>query len=263
MADSKIKCTPTQHQTLSSFITFKAWIEVTTVIYLFIYFGVQLLCNVLVSVVQRCEAAICTHVPPSSWTSLPPPILPFQVLMEHLAELSLYQAAASPWLAVLYMAVQMRQSQFIPPSPTVSTRLFSTPVSLFLPSKQVYLYHFSRFYIYQLLQFFFFFLNRSIPQAEIKSMSRTASPWPASYTKNRHTSDQRGVSKQSPYFSLRPWAPLQFISQSFCQCHLICWRTAVHCTPLQPFGFLHGQCGTSSSVPDFCGLNILFFPWSI
>ena len=41
-------------------------------------------------------------------------------------------------------------SRFIPPSlsPAASTSLLSTSVTLFLPSKQVHLYHFSRFYIY-------------------------------------------------------------------------------------------------------------------
>ena len=47
-------------------------------------------------------------------------------------------------------------SQFITPPPplhfphSVSIRLFSTPVSLFLPCKPVHLYHFSRFHIYAL-----------------------------------------------------------------------------------------------------------------
>ena len=40
-------------------------------------------------------------------------------------------------------------SQFIP-APTMSTHLFSTFASLFLPWEQVHLYHFSRFYIYVL-----------------------------------------------------------------------------------------------------------------
>ena len=52
----------------------------------------------------------------------------------------------------VYMSIPI--SQFIPPSLTPgfprlgSKRLFSISVSLFLPCKQVYLYHFSRFHIY-------------------------------------------------------------------------------------------------------------------
>ena len=50
-------------------------------------------------------------------------------------------------------------SQFIRPPPPppprfpplVSIRLFSTSVSLFLPCKQVHLYHFSRFHMYELI----------------------------------------------------------------------------------------------------------------
>ena len=47
----------------------------------------------------------------------------------------------------------MRLSQFIPPSAslTVSTSLFFTSVSLFLPCKQVHRYHFPRFHIYVLI----------------------------------------------------------------------------------------------------------------
>ena len=41
-------------------------------------------------------------------------------------------------------------SQFILPCPTIATHPFSTPVSLFLPSKYVHLYHFSRFHRYAL-----------------------------------------------------------------------------------------------------------------
>ena len=43
--------------------------------------------------------------------------------------------------------------------PLVSIRLFSTSVSLFLPCKPVYLYHFSRFHIYALIYDIFLFLT--------------------------------------------------------------------------------------------------------
>ena len=54
----------------------------------------------------------------------------------------------------VYMSIPI--SQFISPRtprfpPLVSIRLFSTSVSLFLPCKPVYLYHFSRFHIYALI----------------------------------------------------------------------------------------------------------------
>ena len=41
--------------------------------YLFFLIGVEFLCDVvLISVVQRSELVLCIHVPPPSWTSLPP-----------------------------------------------------------------------------------------------------------------------------------------------------------------------------------------------
>ena len=43
--------------------------------------------------------------------------------------------------------------------PLVSISLFSTSVSLFLPCKQVHLYHFSRFHIYALLYYICFSLS--------------------------------------------------------------------------------------------------------
>ena len=55
----------------------------------------------------------------------------------------------------VYMSIPV--SQFIPPPPPchfpplVSIHLFSTFVSLFLPCKLVYLYHFSRFHMYVLI----------------------------------------------------------------------------------------------------------------
>ena len=49
-------------------------------------------------------------------------------------------------------------SQLTPPCPypTVSTSLFSTSVSLFVPCRQVRLYHFSRFHIYMHYTIFIF-----------------------------------------------------------------------------------------------------------
>ena len=125
----------------------------------FFLIGVQLLYNVvLVSAVQQSESAICIHISPPSWTSLPPhtpPIPPTQVKTEHGAELpALYSRLP---LAIcfthgsVYMSIPI--PQFIPHHlpHRRSTRPFSTSVSLFLPCKWVHLYHFSRFHIYALI----------------------------------------------------------------------------------------------------------------
>ena len=98
--------------------------------------------------------------------------------------------------------------------------------------------------------------KHSIPQAQIKFMSCPTSPWQASSTKNRHSSEPKGCVGAEPLFCLGPWASLQF-TLLFCQRCLMCWWTAVCCTPLQSFGLLYGQGGISSSVPDFC--SFLFF----
>ena len=107
--------------------------------------------------------------------------------------------------------------------------------------------------------------THSIPQAQIKFMSCPTSPWQASYTKNRHSSEPEGCVAAEPLFCLGPWASLHF-TLLFCQRCLMCWCTAVCCIPLQSFGLLYGQGAISSSVPDFCSLNILLFffppPWS-
>ena len=65
----------------------------------------------------------------------------------------------------VYMSIPI--FQFITPPPTpprrspppVSTRLFSTPVSQFLPCKPVHQYHFSRFHIYALIYDIWFSLS--------------------------------------------------------------------------------------------------------
>ena len=58
------------------------------------------------------------------------------------------------------MSIPISQFSHHPPStpptpprfpPLVSVRLFSTSVSLFLPCKQLPLYHFSRFHVYALI----------------------------------------------------------------------------------------------------------------
>ena len=73
--------------------------------------------------------------------------------------LFIFYTAGSYQLSILYILVYTCQSQSPSSShhhprhrfpPLASLRLFSTPVSLFLPCKPVYLYHFSRFHIYVL-----------------------------------------------------------------------------------------------------------------
>ena len=65
---------------------------------------------------------------------------------------SLCYTAASPQLSVLHMVVYTCQyyspNLSLPPMPTCP---FSTSVSLFLPCRQVHLYHFYRFHIYVLI----------------------------------------------------------------------------------------------------------------
>ena len=54
----------------------------------FFCIGIQLLYNVvLVSAVQQCESATCTHTSPPSWASLPPSVPPLWGITEHQAEL--------------------------------------------------------------------------------------------------------------------------------------------------------------------------------
>ena len=50
----------------------------------FFFFGIELLYNVvLVSAVQWSESAICLHITPSSWTSIPTPV--FSIRQYHMA----------------------------------------------------------------------------------------------------------------------------------------------------------------------------------
>ena len=102
------------------------------------------------------ESAMCIHISPPSWTSLPPPIIPpIQVITEQGAELcELYSRFP---LAVYFThgSVFMSNliSQFIPssPPPAVFTHPFPTSAFLFLPWKLVHLYRFSRFHIHALI----------------------------------------------------------------------------------------------------------------
>ena len=85
-------------------------------------------------------------------TNSPPPL---QVITEHGAEISVLYSRFSLAIHFTHNSVCMPVllSQFVPPSPSraVSTCLFFTSVSLFLPQKQVHLGHFSRFHIYALI----------------------------------------------------------------------------------------------------------------
>ena len=98
-------------------------------------------------------------MPLPSSTFLPSPT-PF-----HPARLSQSTSLSSLLLAICFthgnVYISVLASQFTPPSPSPSesiSSLFSKSVSLFLPSKQVHRYHFSRFHIYALIYCVFHFL---------------------------------------------------------------------------------------------------------
>ena len=102
-------------------------------------------------------SAICIHISPLSWTSLlrfPSP--PIWVITGHRAELPGLLYNSFP-LALYFTHSSVYRPTPVPqlvppfPSPAVSTCAFSRSVSLFMPWKQVHLYHFSRFCIYVLL----------------------------------------------------------------------------------------------------------------
>ena len=77
----------------------------------------------------------------------PPPSHPSRSLQS--TELSsLCYTAGSYQLSILHMVVYICQSQSPNSYPSMSTCRFSTSASLFLPYKQVHLYHFSRFHIF-------------------------------------------------------------------------------------------------------------------
>ena len=84
-----------------------------------------------------------------------PSIPPIQFITEHRAELPVLYSRFPLASCFTHGSVFMSNliSQYIPfsPSPAVSTCPFSTSTSLFLPYKQVHLYHFSRFHIYALI----------------------------------------------------------------------------------------------------------------
>ena len=83
--------------------------------------------------------------PPEHWLEVPVPYS-FSLVMYFLH-------------SSVYMSVPV--SKFIPPSfpPLVPVHLFSISVSLFLLCKQVHLYHFSKFYIYELIHNTWFSLS--------------------------------------------------------------------------------------------------------
>ena len=98
-----------------------------------------------------------THTPPS-WVSFPPPQSYPSMSSQSTKLNSLCYRAASHQLSILYMAVytcQYYSPSFSPSS--MSTCLFSTSVSLFLPYKQVHLYYFCRFHMCVNIYLFFSF----------------------------------------------------------------------------------------------------------
>ena len=105
-------------------------------------FSVSFCCRV------KCISCMYTATPPTP-----------QVITELGAELpALYRGLPHLFYTWKHTHVSA-SSQFIPPaSPLgVPTHPFPTSVPLFLPCKQVHLYHFSRFHIHALISTFFYF----------------------------------------------------------------------------------------------------------
>ena len=127
---------------------------------IFVFFfliGILLLYNV-VSFCCTTESIsyMYTYIPSLLDLPLTPTlILSIQVITEHRAELLALSSRFS-WLCVLHLVVYICQPQSPNSShPSIlhlmSTSLISMSASLFLPCKQVHLYHFSRFHIYVLI----------------------------------------------------------------------------------------------------------------
>ena len=112
---------------------------------------------VLVSSMYQHESAIDICMPPSSWTSLPPPTLfhPSRLSQSTGFELSASHSTFS--LAICFTCgnvyVSKLLSQFVPSCLPLagSTSLFSMFVSPLLLCRQVHHYHLSRFHIYALI----------------------------------------------------------------------------------------------------------------
>ena len=105
-------------------------------IYSFYLIGIYLLYNVvLVSAVQRSESAICIHISPPSWTSLPPPhIPPIQVITEHRAEIPVLYRRFPLAICFTHGSINMSIliSQFNPlPSPTLCPHICSLHLHLY------------------------------------------------------------------------------------------------------------------------------------
>ena len=112
---------------------------IMTFTYKYFFYWIQLLYNgVLVSSVQPSISAICIHMSPPSWTSLPPTCPSYFSRSSQNTELSSLWFFSRFPLAFcfthgsVYMSILI--SHFIPfsPSPTVSTCPFSISASLFL-----------------------------------------------------------------------------------------------------------------------------------
>ena len=104
----------------------------------------------------------CTWVPNPEPPAASLPIPSLWVIPVHQPQASL--SYIEPRLAIRFLYdiihVSMPFSQIIPPSPspTESKRLFYTSVSLFLSRIQGYRYHLSKFHLYALVYWVFFFL---------------------------------------------------------------------------------------------------------
>ena len=100
------------------------------------------------SAIQQSKSVIDVHISPLSLTSLPHRT-PLR-LSQSTRLSSLFYIFRNFPLAICFTCggvyISMLIFQFAPPSPSfaVSTSLFSMSVSIFLPCKQVYQYHFSQ-----------------------------------------------------------------------------------------------------------------------
>ena len=120
-------------------------------------FGVQLLYEVVsVSAVQQCESAVCLHLSPPSSTSPPPSHPPRSsqstTLSSPCCTAGLHRYLMYTWECIYVTCLPNPPS---PSQPPQGPLIYSLCLSLFLPCKQVHLYHFSRSHTHALIYVIF------------------------------------------------------------------------------------------------------------
>ena len=115
---------------------------------------------VLVFALQRSESAVCIHISPPAPTSCS---IAHSTPADHRRTLSrapcVKQQLPTSCLFYIWWCMEVNPNLLIHPillSPSLSSYLFSTSLSLLLPCKQVHLQHFSTFYTYALISVFSF-----------------------------------------------------------------------------------------------------------